>query len=427
MNKIGIVIQREYTSRVRKKSFLILTFLVPILLIGLIFGTLFLSTFKDSKAKIIAVLDHTDKYFPFFENTEQCQFVRADQSFEEFRNKSDEGIYATVVITDNLLDNPSAITVYSRQQIPLDIQNQISRPLNEHLREEKLNSYDIADLRQIIDESRISVNMQTIKWDDSGKETVSYTEVATFVGLSFMMLIYTFILLYGSMVMQGVLEEKTNRIVEVIISSVKPFELMMGKIIGIGLVGLTQVFLWAILLGAMFVASLVFVSRGPAPDLSSISANVDINSIVKAQEMMSSINIIEILFYFIIFFIGGFLAYAAIFSAIGAMLNTQEDAQQYMAPVSLIIMFAIYAGIYSLQNPDGPLAFWTSIFPLTAPIVMMVRIPFGVPLWEKMLSLGLLFLTVVFLVKLSAKIYRVGILMHGKNPGLKELLKWIKY
>ncbi len=233
--------------------------------------------------------------------------------------------------------------------------------------------------------------------------------------------------------MQGVLEEKTNRIVEVMVSSVKPFQLMMGKIIGIGLVGLTQFFLWAILVFIInAIAGAAFIIPQMNPDIINADLTVSLSTpqISRTSEillLLSSVNFLEIGFYFIIFFIGGYMMYASLFAAIGSMVNSQEDTQQFMLPITILILFAFYAGFYSITNPNGPLAFWTSMIPFSSPIVMMVRIPFDIPLWQKLASVAILFSTVFLMVKLSAKIYRTGILMYGKKPSMKEIWKWLRY
>ena len=246
-----------------------------------------------------------------------------------------------------------------------------------------------------------------------------------------------FIIIYGAMVMQGVMEEKTNRIIEVMISSVKPFDLMMGKIIGIGFVGLTQVFLWGILTAVLVSGSLFFFGSSASPedmmtaqmaaqgmgDMAAGSSEISI----QVQEIINSINFKMIGICFVLYFIGGYLLYAALFAAIGSALEQQEDTQQFMTPIMLLMAFSLYAGIYSMNNPDGPLAFWCSMVPFTSPIVMMVRLPFDIPVWELALSFALLFATAIFIVWFSAKIYRVGILMYGKKPSIKEMLKWLKY
>jgi ABC-2 type transport system permease protein len=413
MNKIGIVIQREYLTRVRKKSFIILTLLMPVLFVGMITGIVFLSSIQDKTAKVIVVDDETREYFPLLKNTGEYQFVEAKEGFADFRKNSDESVYATLVITGDLLQNPDAITLYSHKQVLVSAENAIASQLNEYLSNKKLDSYQIPNLKNIIKDSKVNLKIKTIKTDESGKETQTSATFASTIGMIFTFLIYMFIFVYGAMVMHGVMEEKTNRIVEVIVSSVKPFDLMMGKLIGIGLVGLTQFGIWA----AVFLGV----------SLSGVFLSSDFAMFQTISGLLSAVNMVEIVFYFILFFIGGYLMYASLFAAIGAMVNSQEDTQQYMMPITILILFAIYAGIFSAQNPDGPLAFWSSMVPFTSPIVMMVRVPFGVPWWQMLLSIILLILTVILIVKLAAKIYRVGILMYGKKPTYSEIVKWLKY
>ncbi|GHV21859.1 hypothetical protein FACS189428_2960 [Clostridia bacterium] len=231
MSKIGIVIKREYLTRVRKKSFIILTILMPLLFVGLIGGTLFLAQMNESGSNTIVVVDETGEYTSVFEDTEQYRFVQAKEGFEDFRKDSDAEIYATLVISGDLLNHPTALTLYSRKQVVGSAVSTITSQLDSYLSEKKLASYHIPDLKKIIEESKISVTMQTIRWDDSGKETETSADVATAIGMIFTFLIYMFIFAYGAMVMQGVMEEKTNRIIEVMVSSVKPFDLMMGNLI----------------------------------------------------------------------------------------------------------------------------------------------------------------------------------------------------
>jgi len=413
MSKIGIVIKREYLTRVKKRSFIILTLLMPILFTGMMFGIVFLSSISDKKAKVIVVADETGEYFPVLKNTGQYVFVEAKEGFADFRKSSDESVYATLIITGDLLEKPEAITLYSDKQVIGSLETAITSQLNEYLSNRKIESYQIPNLKEIIKDSKVNLKIKTIKTDETGKETQSSAQFASIIGMIFTFLIYMFVFVYGAMVMQGVLEEKTNRIVEIMVSSVKPFDLMMGKLIGIGLVGLTQFGIWALVfLGVSF--SGIFLS----------------NSFSLFQMMsglLDAVNIVEICFYFVLFFIGGYLMYASLFAAIGAMVNSQEDTQQYMMPITILVLFAFYAGFFSAQNPDGPLAFWTSIIPFTSPIVMMVRIPFGVPWWQMLLSIVLLVLTVILIIKLTAKIYRVGILMYGKKPTYAEIVKWLKY
>jgi len=227
--------------------------------------------------------------------------------------------------------------------------------------------------------------------------------------------------------MQAVLEEKKSRIVEVMVSSVKPVKLLIGKIIGIGLVGITQLAIWGVLLGFLFTGLSAFIGAPVETTGMSASAEMGDFDMQAALNSVMSVNWIEILVYFLLFFIGGYILYASIFAMFASAVNSEEDTSQFMMPVTLIIMFAFFAGFYSVSNPDGPLAFWASLIPFSSPIVMMVRIPFGIPLWEKILAVVLLYGTFILISVIAAKIYRVGILMYGKKPSIKEMIKWIKY
>jgi len=411
--KIGIIIGREYFTRVRKRSFIFLTILMPLLFIGLIAGTLSLSTVVGGDIKKVVVLDESGEYLSVLKSNEQYEFLSQKGGFEDFRKQSDEAVYATLIISGDLLENPAALTLYSQNQVQASLLQTISSQLNEYLSEKKLESYQIPGLKQMIEDSKINVRIESIKWDDSGNETQSSAEFASILGMVFTFLIYMFILSYGGMVMQGVIEEKTNRIIEVMVSSVKPFDLMMGKLIGVGLVGLTQFLIWATLIVTFSLSSTFFFGG--------------LEIFQKINNMTAGVDFLGLFFYFILFFIGGYLIYASLFAAIGAMVNTQEDTQQYMMPLTVLIIFAFLVGSYSSQNPDGPLAFWASLFPLTSPIVMMTRLPFGVPWWELLLSMTLLLFTVILIVALAAKIYRVGILMYGKKPTYSEIVKWFRY
>jgi ABC-2 type transport system permease protein len=258
--------------------------------------------------------------------------------------------------------------------------------------------------------------------------------VATVIAFVLTFFIYMFVLMYGAMVMSGVQEEKTNRIVELMVSSVRPFDLMMGKIIGIAFVGLTQLFLWVIMIACLFITAQIFLGGGldavQAQQGAAMQTMGNAGQLEGVNEMLktlATINFVEIGVYFLLYFIGGYLLFASLFAAIGSAVNQPEDTQQFMMPITLFMAFSLYAGIYSIDNPDGPLAFWCSLIPFTSPIVMMVRLPFEVPFWEKLLSVAILFATSLCIVWISAKIYRVGILMYGKKPSLKEMIKWIKY
>ncbi len=437
MSKIGLIIKREYLRRVSKKSFILLTFLTPFLFAALVFVPLWLSSIKGDEVHTIAILDSTGKYAPLFEDTETYRFIHSDQSMDTYKQIPDKEIFAFLTITEDLLENPKAATLYSKKQIPGELSRLVNMTLKKQIESDKLATFNIPNLKEIIKESKINFNIQTIKWGDDGSEKQSSSVVASITGVIFTMLIYMFIMIYGAMVMQGVMEEKTNRIIEIMISSVKPFDLMMGKIIGIGFVGLTQVFLWAIMTLILITGGSFLVGGGIDNEMlqSGMALNTNPNiAMMSAQqpsnewiEMLGTINFAEIGILFVVYFIGGYLLYSSLFAAIGSAVDSQEDTQQFMLPVTLLLVFALYAGIYSMENPDGPLAFWCSMIPFTSPIVMMVRMPFEVPLWQIVLSVGLLYICSIGFTWLSAKIYRVGILMYGKKPSIKEMIKWLRY
>ncbi|WP_280747491.1 ABC transporter permease [Parabacteroides sp. PF5-9] len=433
MNKIGLIVKREYLRRVNKKSFILLTIFMPFLVVALIFVPLWLSTIKDGQVRTVAIVDATGKYAPLFEDTESFRFIQSEESLESYRKNPDKEIFAILNITDDLLLQPKAAFLYSEKQVPGELSRLVDQTIRRQMEQDKLATFNIPNLQQIIHESKVDFQIQTMKWSDDGSEKASSAMVASIVGIIFTMIVYMFIMIYGSMVMQGVMEEKTNRIVEVMISSVRPFDLMMGKIIGIGFVGLTQIFLWGILTMILFlIASLVMAGEVSfnATDMLAMQQEMQTAGLTQGAEwleMISTINFTEIGIYFVVFFVGGYMMYASIFAAIGSSVDSQEDTQQFLVPITLFMAFALYAGIYSMDNPDGPLAFWCSMIPFTSPIVMMIRIPFEIPLWEKLLSVAILYPSFIAIVWLSAKIYRVGILMYGKKPSLKEMIKWIRY
>jgi ABC-2 type transport system permease protein len=455
MSKIGLIIEREYMTRVKKKSFLILTFLMPLLLVGLIAGTLALSMLKSDQVKTITVSDENGLYFNRLKSNDQYKFIPAKGDFESLKKQvsEDTDIYAYLAISGNLITDSSNVSLYSKKQIEMELKDFVTNQLKEIARGDKIASYRIEGLDKIIEASKMDVKIQTIKLDEDGAEKQSSSELAMVIGLVATMIIYIFIFAYGAMVMNGVMEEKLNRIVEVIVSSVKPFDLMMGKIIGIAMVGLTQVLLWVVLIGGIAgITSIALNTTGDTDKIkqfgSEMVQNQGISSpvmnSVNVQEMTAqsdggqaqiqqfltnfmNVNWGEIIFWFILYFLGGYLLYASLFAAFGSAIDNQEDSQQFVLPLTIPVLFALYAGMYSVQNPDGPLAFWCSMFPLTSPIVMMVRIPFGVPVWQLILSFGLLALTFVGVVKMAAKIYRTGILMYGKKVTYKELFKWLRY
>lgn len=437
MNKIFIIIKREFLTRVKKKSFILLTILMPFIMAALVVVPLWLATLNDSEQKNVALIDTTGKYFQSLKDTKSYHFFTAPEMLPEFRSDT-SNVLAVISITDDLVKSPKAITMYSREEISADLLSYVESSINEQVRKDKLAASGISNLDNIIQDVQATLSVSTVKWNDDGEETSSNTGIAIAAGFIFTFLIYMFVMSYGSMVMQSVTEEKTNRIVELMVSSVKPFQLMMGKIIGIALVGFVQLFIWGIMLsailmvaGAVFGADATMSAATASPGMGAMNmpggAVPEISE--KAEMMQALVNLpyAEIIIMFILMFIGGYLLYASFFAAVGASVNEPEDTSQFMMPMIFIMIFGLYAAMYSVENTNGPLAFWSSLFPLTSPIVMMVRIPFGVPLWQELLSILLLYATALAFVWLGGKIYRVGILMYGKKPTIKEMIKWIKY
>lgn len=438
MNKILLIIKREYLSRVRKKSFIIMTILGPVLMAGLILAPILLMDSSDEEKKEIWVCDENNLFEPQFEDIDgtDYQFFKNDLIEVKERFNTSDG-YALVHIpkfdNQNIDMLESSVKVYVHKPMSLSNQNQISNNIESVIESIKLKEEGLT--RDIIDRTRSNVNLNTIILGESGSEKTGSTEVSMGISMFGGFLIYIFIFLYGAMVMRGVMEEKTSRIVEIIISSVKPTQLMMGKIIGIALVGFTQFALWV---------SLTFVISSVATTLLVNPADINPADMANGSEMLiqeaemnqggfasvfeqlESINITFLLVMFLFYFIGGYLMYGSLFAAVGSAVDSETDSQQFMLPITLPLIFSFIALQTILENPDSSLAFWCSIIPFTSPIVMMGRLPFDPPLWEIGLSMVLLIFGFIFTSWLAGRIYRVGILMYGQKVNYKILWKWIK-
>lgn len=432
---------REFTTRVKKKSFIILTVLMPFIFAALVFVPIWLSSIKDNDQKTIAVADKTGKYIAHFKDDQTYHFEPITDPDNNAYYSDTTDVEAVIDIRADLAKNPKAITVYSRNEVAAGLLSYVSNVVNEQVRHDKLEATGIADLDKIIDDVQTEITVPTMKRNAEGETSNSDTNIAIAAGFIFTFLIYMFVMSYGGMVMTSVMEEKTNRIVELMVSSVKPFQLMMGKIVGIALVGFVQLAIWGVMLaviltaaGAVFGLSGADMMQPQAMGAGMAVANPAAIPVAAApsesQQIFSAlVNLpyAELGICFVLYFIGGYLLYASFFAAIGASVNEQEDSSQFMMPVVLIMIFGLYAAMGSAENTNGPLAFWSSMFPLTSPIVMMVRIPFHVPIWQEILSLAILYATSFFFVWCSARIYRVGILMYGKKPSIKEMIKWMRY
>jgi len=454
MGKIKYVIQREFLTRIQRKSFWLFALLGPFFIASVIVLPVYFATLEDKDIKVIAVVDSSRVFVDRIPETKNLKFRYVDNvNIARFiKNFHQEGYWGVLFISHVVTYSPNSVILYSYGQPGLAIKYHIENALKKEIEHRILQANGIEGLDKTLQALKANVNLRMIKLDEQGKEKESNTSLAMIVGYVSGFLIYLFIFLFGSQVMRGVIEEKSNRIIEVIVSSVRPFELMMGKIIGVAGVAILQFVLWAgltfvlVTIGreALFpeinrgssnltMQENVWQSGGASGSLNSADADNDThenegNFTARAIfDALSHIDFVVILSSFLFFFLGGYLLYGALFAAIGSLVDNEADTQQYVLPVTIPLILAIYVMINTINNPDSALSFWFSIIPLTSPIVMMVRIPFGVPYWELVLSMVLLVLAFVFFTWFSAKIYRTAILMYGKQISYKEVWKWFKH
>ncbi|MDD2583394.1 MAG: ABC transporter permease [Bacteroidales bacterium] len=445
-SKIFLIIAREFSIRVRKKSFIIMTILTPILFAALIVLPSFIMTLSSGEiGQKILVVDHSEMCSPFFNDSEEIQYVfDSSANVESIKKNFPEDLLALVEISEPDSALNLIVSAVSVKQLNMDIKRQIERSVQRAVEKAKLDRYNIENLDNIIKDIRTDITVKTFTVSDNGDQKVAMVEV--YMGISYIasFMIYMFIFMFGSMVMRGVIEEKTTRIVEVIVSSVKPFELMLGKILGVGSVALLQFLIWIVLTVGITAGVQAFIGVDKITggqeitEMASAQAGGEVAQVMAAAQgnegfagdlmsALSAVPVAGIVISFILYFMLGYLLYAAMFAAVGSAVDNEADTQQLIFPVTLPLILGLFIMIHTFQYPDSALSFWGSMIPFTSPMVMMARVPFGVPLWELALSLGLLVLTFFFMTYLSAKIYRVGILMYGKKATFKDLFKWIKY
>jgi len=434
MNKIALIIKREYLSRVRKKSFIIMTLLAPIFM-GALITTPLLMDISDDEQKEIWIHDQSELFSDYYKNTDEIRFSSMNGSLDilkqDFNNSEAMALVhiPAVDITEiELLEEE--VLVFTHKPLSFSHQRMLSFDIENCVETIKLKQLGISKAQ--IDSTQSLINLQTIILDDSGVETSGSTEIASGLSMAGGFLIYIFIFLYGAMVMRGVMEEKTSRIIEVIISSVKPFQLMMGKIVGVALVGFTQFALWILFTFLISTAASYFFISGTELDIESVQQSTELihtqssSGIQTVLNQLMDMNIPRLLTMFLFYFVGGYLMYGSLFAAVGAAVDSETDTQQFMMPITLPLIFSFIALQTILENPDSSLAFWCSIIPFTSPIVMMGRLPFDPPLWEIVLSMGLLIIGFIFTSWIAGRIYRVGILMYGQKVNYKTLWKWIR-
>ncbi len=436
MSNISLIIRREFNERVRKKSFIITTLLMPVLMIGLMVAPALIMQFSRGDTKHIAVIDESGLVAPQLQSDEELIFEPCTLGVEEARRELTD-VFGILCIGSDIVENPNNVRFYVNSSSSLVVESNITGQIEEIVKTEKLKSYHIGNLREILDEVRTRVAMQTFR-NDKSQEEDSRTQspiVATVLGYLLGFMLYMFLLIYGSMVMQSVIEEKNSRVLEVMVSSVRPFDLMCGKILGVALVAVVQILVWGVLIG--FVGGVVVPHMMPADVLvsaqaaqggmSDVAGDLD-PELLQAVAAMTDMGYIFKLFGFLLLFVfGGYLFYSAMFAAVGSAVDNVQDASQLQLPITLPIILALLVMMAVIKDPNSSLAFWGSVIPFTSPIVMMARIPYDIPWWQVVLSLGVLYASFVGMVWLAAKIYRVGIFMYGKKPTFKELFRWMRY
>ena len=430
-NNTWVILQREYLNRVKKKSFLVMTILMPLLFVALMFAPVLLSN-VGKQSKTYMVVDETGAYAASFNETSKDRYVFVGDTAVAFDSLRAEACNGVIYIAASGLNGnrQQADFFYMTSEPSMDQLNGISSKMTSSLRQKLMQ--EVGGMSQevytLVNEAEVEIGAKNM---ETGEQT--YSEVKTVLGYLFGFLIYLFIFMFGGMIMSGVIEEKTNRIVEVLISSVRPMQLLTGKIVGISLVGLTQLLIWGVLTFLLvFVGGLAFGGGIDAESLAAAQqmasgAPIEMDAMGKVMDMIHSVNLSRLFMIFIAYFIGGYLLYAALFAAVGAAVENENDTNQFMLPITVPLILSIVVSVNILNDPNGPVAFWFSMIPFTSPIAMMIRVPFGVPGWELALSLGLLVLGCIGTTYVAAKIYRVGILMYGKKTSYKELWKWLRY
>lgn len=430
-SRLGLIIRREYMSIVARKSFIVMTLLIPLLSVACFALPGLLSLINSGDQQAVAVVDESHKYIKTLADNEDYRFqditAVGSKNIKKFYDET-ENLYAVVVIPADV-DSTLKITTYSKNAVKRSLTDYIAETMDKTISDSRMKSYNMPGLKDIIDKCSVEVNVDSIQWNDDGDEERSSALVASILGVALSMLTYMFVLMYGAMIMSSVVEEKTNRIVEVIVSSCKPLELMLGKIIGVGLVGITQIAIWVVfglLVSALFgigFSAVMGVDAGTHAAAMTASGDDTMGYVL---EILSSINYVQIIVSFVLYFLGGFLLYASLFAAFGSAVDQPSDASQFTTPIMMIMVFALWAGMACMENPDGQLAFWCSMIPFTSPVVMMVRLPYDVPLWELALSIVVLFATAFGITAIAARIYRTGILMYGKKIAVKDIFRWMK-
>lgn len=442
-SNIGIIIGREFSERVAKKSFLITTLLMPVFMLVLMVAPALIMQFSSPSEKTIAVADRSGLIFgPLAEKAAEAEYLtltRADNTPVDSL-VADTRYDGVLFIGDDIVDNPSNAVLYLRDAGSLELEGTIASTIEKVVEDRRLEAYNIADLDRILDEVKADVTLITRRVDEEQGERDSLSSDISFgIGLFMTFVLYMFLLLYGQMVMTSIIEEKNNRVLELVVSSVKPVQLMLGKIIGVGIVAVMQVAIWAVLICLMaafllpallpadMAAQMAAAQAGGATQVMADGSGMSLEAL-QAFSLLTSVGyILKIFLYLTVFLIGGFLFYASIFAAIGSAVDNIQDASQLQSFAILPIILALVFSMTVASDPNSPLAFWLSVIPFTSPMVMMARIPFDIPQWQIWTSAAVLYASFVAMAWVAGKVYRVGIFMYGKKPTVKDLVRWARY
>lgn len=440
-SKIGIIIGREFNERVRKKSFIITTLLTPVFMLAMMFAPMLITMYSKSDLKQVIVVDDSKIIAPMLQSNSEVEFITTPLPIEIARNEYSD-CFAVLHIGNDIMSNDNGAQLYTNGASSIALEENIATQIEKVLQNEKLKKHNIENLPQILADIKSDINLISYKnttTHEEGNQTAesSSSVVATVLAYILSFMLYMFLLIYGVMVMQSVIEEKNNRVLEVMVSSVRPFEMMMGKILGVACVAVLQIIIWATIISgvAYFVlpmvlpdeimATLTLMKEGATATAMQGETQI---GMLQAIMMLSNISYIAtILASLLVFVVGGFLLYAAMYAAVGSSVDSPQDAQQLQTPITIPIIVSLFVMMSVINDPTSDLAFWFSMVPLTSPIVMMARIPYEIPTWEIVLSATILYASFIVVVWGAAKIYRVGILMHGKKPNIKELWRWMKY
>lgn len=440
MGKIGLIAAREFNERVRKKTFIITTILMPVFFVAMIAFVMWMSTRQSDEIRNIIVVDNSGVVAPKLVDEGVIKYRNSDKSLDEIRAEEEQNdVFGILVIGNDIMTNPGNVQLYTYEASTITIEDAIAKQISSIVEDEKLKAYNIDNLSTIMEEVKTPVTIQTKEITADGETKDSSSVLSMIAAYLFGFLIYMFVFMYGNMVLQGVIEEKSNKVLEVMVSSVKPFQLMMGKIIGIASVAITQLVIWVVFIavvggaainyfaGDMLDAAAAMNAAGGAGAMPVDMSNMNLDQVALFSRLTDVRYISTMVLSFVVYFIGGYLLYAAMFAAVGSAVDNEKDTQNLQLPITIPLILAIFVMIRAMQDPHSQMVFWFSMIPFTSPVVMMARIPYGVPGWELALSIGILFLTFFAMVWLAGKIYRVGIFMYGKKPTFKEMFKWIKY